>query len=108
MNNIPSDVKCHVKDFVFKCQTIEKALAMGRSPIFWIIGGPGTGKGTQCVRLAQKFKLAHISSGDLLRAEVAKNPLQRKEINSLMKSGQLVQRDIGICIFCAEYLTCYT
>jgi hypothetical protein len=88
-------IKVKSTDSIFKCQIIEEALAMGRKPIFWVIGGPGSGKGTQCVRLAEKFKLAHISSGDLLRAEVASNSPQGKEINSLMLTGQLVPREIG-------------
>lgn len=34
------------------------------------IGGPGSGKGTQCEKIVAKYGLTHLSSGDLLRAEV--------------------------------------
>ena len=39
-------------------------------PIIWVLGGPGSGKGTQCAKLVEKFGFTHISSGDLLREEV--------------------------------------
>ncbi|KHJ81055.1 adenylate kinase isoenzyme 5 family protein [Oesophagostomum dentatum] len=39
-------------------------------PIFFIVGGPGAGKGTQCEKMVAKFGLSHLSSGDLLRDEV--------------------------------------
>jgi len=35
-----------------------------------LIGAPGSGKGTQAVRLAERFGITHISSGDLLRQHV--------------------------------------
>lgn len=34
------------------------------------LGGPGSGKGTQCDKIVKKYGLTHLSSGDLLRAEV--------------------------------------
>jgi hypothetical protein len=37
-----------------------------------VLGGPGSGKGTQCERIAQTFEYKHFSTGDLLRAEVAR------------------------------------
>ena len=36
----------------------------------FVFGGPGVGKGTQCERLSKDFSLKHLSTGDLLRAEV--------------------------------------
>lgn len=39
-------------------------------PIVWVLGGPGSGKGTQCDRIVAKYGFTHLSSGDLLRAEV--------------------------------------
>ena len=38
---------------------------------FLIFGPPGSGKGTQSVKLAEKFNLLHLSTGDMLRAEIA-------------------------------------
>ncbi len=55
-----------------------------------LIGPPGSGKGTQGERLAQRMGLKHIAAGDLLRAEVkAGSPLGR-EARAYMDRGQLV------------------
>jgi adenylate kinase len=55
-----------------------------------LIGPPGSGKGTQGERLAQRLGLEHIAAGDLLRAEVdAQTPLGR-QVSELMRRGDLV------------------
>lgn len=67
----------------------------GTKAIFWVIGGPGSGKGTQCSRLSQKYHMAHLSSGDLLRAEVARDSKLGQELNEMMLKGELVPREVG-------------
>lgn len=37
--------------------------------VFFVLGGPGSGKGTQCAKLAQNKGFVHLSAGDLLREE---------------------------------------
>ena len=54
---------------------------------------PGAGKGTQCVRLAEKFGFQHLSTGDLMRAEAAKGTELGKEIASVMAAGALLPLD---------------
>ena len=59
-----------------------------------LLGAPGSGKGTQAARLREYLQVPHISTGDLLRAEVAaQSPLglQAKEV---MARGDLVSDDI--------------
>ena len=36
--------------------------------VYFVMGGPGSGKGTQCARLVDHFGMVHLSAGDLLRA----------------------------------------
>lgn len=67
---------------------------LGARPIFFICGGPGSGKGTQCERIVKKYKFTHLSSGDLLRAEVASGSPRGNELNALMQSGQLVPLEV--------------
>ncbi|KAK9178151.1 hypothetical protein WN943_027341 [Citrus x changshan-huyou] len=39
----------------------------------FVLGGPGSGKGTQCTKIVKNFGLTHLSAGDLLRREIASN-----------------------------------
>lgn len=55
-----------------------------------IFGAPGSGKGTQSLALAQHYGLEHISTGDLLRAEIKAQSELGKEVESLISNGQLV------------------
>jgi len=55
-----------------------------------IFGPPGSGKGTQSVKLAQKFNLTHLSTGDMLRSEIAAGTELGKKMSSIMSRGELV------------------
>ena len=61
---------------------------------FIILGAPGSGKGTQAVRLAKKWSLLHISSGDLLRDAVAKQTPLGMQVQDVMATGQLVADEV--------------
>jgi len=63
---------------------------------FLIFGPPGSGKGTQSVKLAEKFNLAHLSTGDMLRAEIAAGTELGKKMSSIMSKGELVPDEVVI------------
>src|SRR5512140_667570 len=61
-----------------------------------LLGGPGAGKGTQAERIVADFGLPHISTGEMLRAAVAKGTGMGLEAQKYMESGQLVPDEVVI------------
>jgi adenylate kinase len=69
---------------------------------FLIFGPPGSGKGTQSVKLAEKFNLTHLSTGDMLRAEIAAHTDLGKRMSSIMLKGELVPDEVVIEMIAAK------
>lgn len=61
-----------------------------------LLGGPGAGKGTQAQRLVAEYGVAHISTGDLLRAAIKNGTELGKQAKSYMDKGQLVPDDLVV------------
>ncbi|MBT7608784.1 MAG: adenylate kinase [Bacteriovoracaceae bacterium] len=66
------------------------------NPQLILLGAPGAGKGTQAARLVSEFDYSHISTGDLLRGEVAKGSELGLRVKAIMDAGDLV--DDGIVL----------
>ena len=63
-----------------------------------LVGPPGAGKGTQAARLVDSFKIPHISSGDMFRAEVKSGSELGKQLADYMNAGGLVPDEVTIPI----------
>ena len=59
-----------------------------------LLGAPGAGKGTQAKRLCAQFDLAHVSTGDMLRAQVARGTALGLSAKKKMDAGELVPDDV--------------
>ena len=61
-----------------------------------LMGPPGAGKGTQAKRLAEKFGMVHLSSGDILRAERSSGSKLGRKLKTYMDAGELVPDEIVV------------
>ena len=61
-----------------------------------LFGPPGSGKGTQSEKIVQQFGLVHLSTGDLLRREIAEKTPLGQEASRFMEKGQLVPDEVVI------------
>ncbi len=61
-----------------------------------LLGGPGSGKGTQAARISKELNIAHISTGDMLREAVKENSNLGIQAKGYMEKGQLVPDELVI------------
>ncbi len=61
---------------------------------FVLLGPPGAGKGTQAERLKARYRLAHLSTGDMLREAVAAGTEVGRQAKAIMDAGRLVSDDV--------------
>jgi adenylate kinase len=69
-----------------------------------LFGPPGAGKGTQSERLIEKFKLIHLSTGDIFRANLKNETSLGELARTYMDKGQLVPDEVTIEMLKAEVL----
>ncbi|MCU0839166.1 MAG: adenylate kinase [Rhodospirillales bacterium] len=68
-----------------------------------LLGPPGCGKGTQATRLKERFGIVHLSTGDMLRAEVAAGTEVGRVVDGLMRAGALVPDELIIGIAASHF-----
>jgi adenylate kinase len=59
-----------------------------------LLGPPGAGKGTQAARIEDRYRLAHLSTGDMLRAAVAAGTEVGRQAKAIMDAGRLVPDEV--------------
>ena len=69
---------------------------MGTPKIIFVVGGPASGKGTQCAKLVEEFGYTHISTGDAMRAEVKSGSKEGEKIKKIMDDGCLVPFELTV------------
>ena len=70
-----------------------------------LMGCPGAGKGTQAAKLQKAFDLTHISTGDLLRAEMASGSALGKQVAQIINRGDLVSDELMVSLLAARVQT---
>jgi len=68
-----------------------------------IFGAPGSGKGTQSDKLIEKYGLEHISTGDVLRAEIKKGSELGQTAQRYIDQGQLIPDELMVSILASVY-----
>jgi len=71
---------------------------LGNPKITFVLGGPASGKGTQCAKLVEEFGYKHISVGDLMRAEVDKGTKEGEKIKKIMAVGGIVPHELTVSL----------
>eukprot|EP00056_Hartaetosiga_gracilis_P016172 m.4147 g.4147 ORF g.4147 m.4147 type:complete len:209 (-) comp3826_c0_seq1:217-843(-) len=71
---------------------------MNETTILFVLGGPGSGKGTQCEKISEKYKFTHISTGDLFREEIKNDTDRAKKVKEMMSQGALIPNEITMDI----------
>jgi UMP-CMP kinase len=85
---------------IFSKEHVHVIFVLGTSRLLraWLmIGGPGTGKGTQCAKLVKDWDFVHLSAGDLLRAEQARPGSEYGAlIKKFIQEGEIVPLEITV------------
>ncbi|KAG7018903.1 UMP-CMP kinase 3 [Cucurbita argyrosperma subsp. argyrosperma] len=72
------------------------SLVNKKPTVVFVLGGPGSGKGTQCSNIIEHFGYTHLSAGDLLRAEIKSGSENGTMIQNMIKEGKIVPSEVTI------------
>jgi UMP-CMP kinase len=67
-----------------------------KARVVYVLGGPGSGKGTQCQKIVDKYGFVHLSAGDLLRAEIQSGSEHGEMIQSMIQQGKIVPSEVTV------------
>ena len=70
-----------------------------------LLGAPGVGKGTQAKKIASRYSIAHVSTGDILRTEIGNGSVLGKKAEEFVHSGELVPDELIIDMIREEFKT---
>uniref|UniRef100_A0A1B0BEW0 UMP-CMP kinase n=1 Tax=Glossina palpalis gambiensis TaxID=67801 RepID=A0A1B0BEW0_9MUSC len=74
---------------------MEGMRSLEKPKVIFVLGGPGAGKGTQCSKIVERFKFEHLSAGDLLRAERAREGSEYGAlIDEYIRNGKIVPVEV--------------
>lgn len=79
---------------IFSSKQQEKA----QYDIVFVLGGPGSGKGTQSAKLVEEFGVVHLSAGDLLRAHMKSGSKDGTMVAEMIKNGQIVPSHVTVSL----------
>lgn len=82
-----------------KAQPKKRAFDPKEAFVVFVLGGPGSGKGTQCANIVRDYNFCHLSAGDLLRAEQQRPGSKHGElIRSNIQAGKIVPQEVTISL----------
>lgn len=79
-----------------KGKKVDATEAVSKAKVIFVVGGPGSGKGTQCAKLAAEYHFEHLSTGDILREERKKEGTLAKQLDEIMNAGKLVSSELTV------------
>lgn len=80
---------------VSNSRSFSRLAAMSKPNIIFVLGAPGSGKGTACARIVETYGYVHLSAGDLLREERNRKGSEFGElIENYIRNGQIVPVEI--------------
>lgn len=89
----PRDPALYLSD---QLRDASAAINPPKPTVVFVLGGPGSGKGTQCAKIVKHFDFVHLSAGDLLRAERQSGSADAELINNYIQQGKIVPVEITV------------
>ncbi|CDP12937.1 unnamed protein product [Coffea canephora] len=84
------------EDFIIQEEHDGRLPKQKKVKVVFVLGGPGSGKGTVCAKIVEQFGYSHLSSGELLRKEIKAGSEHGTMIQNMMNEGKLVPSDITV------------